>query len=188
MPLRNLVFGAAFVFGLGGAAHAVEMPVPDQIAAETIADYAKKGGKHGWKHRGRGHHYGWYKHRRHYGWGRGHHRGWRHYRHGYYLYPRRIYSYDSPAYRFRTPSYSYRTYGYRSQPAYSYRQVAPSLRQSGPITPAFEPKVTGSTRSVGGPDHPGKRANTKVGTSTSEERQDFAHKRRKLTLPDQAWG
>jgi len=150
MPLRNLVFGAALVFGLGGAAHAVEMPLPDQIACETIADYAKKAGKHGWKYRGRGHHYGWYKHRRHYGWRRGHHRGWREYRHGYYLYPRRIYSYDSPTYRFRPPSYSDRTYGYRSGPTYSYRQMAPSLRQT------FEPKVTGSTRSVGGPYHPGK--------------------------------
>jgi hypothetical protein len=158
MVLRKLAFSAAFAIALGGAAHASEIATPDQIASETVTDYIKKGGKHGWKHRGRGHHYGWYKHRRHYGLRRGHHRGWRH---GFYPYPRRIYSYGGPSYSYRVPSYSYRAYGYRSQPySYSYRQTAPSYRQSAPFAyqgrPIMEPRVTGSTRSVGSPGHPGK--------------------------------
>lgn len=79
MSLKHLAFVAALAFALGGAAQAAPAASPDEIAAATHVAYAKKGGKHGWKHhgrghhygsyRGRGHHYGWYKQRRHHGWG-----------------------------------------------------------------------------------------------------------------------
>jgi len=99
--LTAAALAAALAFGFGGAAQAAS---PDEIAATAQVDYAKKGGKHGWKHHGRGKHYGWHR-------GRGHHYGWYkprrpygYYRpHGVYAYPRyRSYGY-APAYRFRGP-------------------------------------------------------------------------------------
>lgn len=100
MTLKHLAMAAALAFGLGAAAQAAETASPDEIAASAELAYAKKGGKHGWKHwkhHGRGHHYGWYKPRRHH--------GWRH-RHGYYAHP----AYH-PAYRYR-PAYGMPAYGY----------------------------------------------------------------------------
>lgn len=110
MSLKHLALAAALAFGLGGAAQAAGTASPDVIAAAAELAYAKKGGKHGWKHRGRGHHYGWHRGRgHHYGWykHRRHH-GWRH-RHGYYADP----AYRPYAYRYR-PAYSIPAYGYGS--------------------------------------------------------------------------
>lgn len=76
--LRRFILAAALAVGFAGAAAAApttsDTALPDTVAVAFV----KKGGHPAWGRRGgRGHHYGWYKQRRHHGWNRGRHRGWR---------------------------------------------------------------------------------------------------------------
>ena len=92
MFLRRLSLALAFVFGLGGIAAAAPASTAEPLAIGSLAvvDYAKKGGKHGWKHKHKHKHYGWHKRHRHHGWrGRGRHYGWHRGRHhGWYKHRR----------------------------------------------------------------------------------------------------
>ncbi len=88
MLLRRFCLAFAVLLGFGTFAAAAPLGTAEPLSTDSLAivDYAKRGGKHGWRG-GRGRHYGWHHgrrrrwhrgwHRRHYGWRRGHHHGWR---------------------------------------------------------------------------------------------------------------
>lgn len=89
MTFKHFVLAAALAIGLGGTAAASPLAEAAQAIAQpdTVVEFTKWKGKHGWKG-GRGHHHGWNRGRRHrayyapprrhYGWQRGNHYGWRH--------------------------------------------------------------------------------------------------------------
>ena len=97
MFLRKIVLALTFVLGFSAAAGASSPAIPATPLEQALvsADYA---GYRGHRWRGRGHHYGWYRHRPRYGY----------YRPRYY----RTYGYHRPrVYRRYRPAYY--GYGYR---------------------------------------------------------------------------